>query len=267
MPPPETAAPSSAHVAVEPTDPGPAVADLDTIVSLSQATRLHLPVVRDLRRHQRGVGLRAPGRGAEEQRQARLVAGHGPGARRHRGPRCRHPHAPPGVGHLRARRLVLRPPRGVRHVPSPLPPRRAARRRGPLRHASCATRPSSSVSACAAPSTTDRSRLRGASTSCSGRTWVPSRTRPRSSTCAPRPPRAPTSTSGTSSRRAAGRCPSGSPRSASRSATRSAPATSSSGCASSSRWRCSTSWRPASRPRPPSRSGCRRGGPGTSATA
>ena len=52
-------------------------------------------------------------------------------------------------------------------------------------------------------------------------------------------------------------CRSGSPRSASRSATRSAPATSSSGCASSSRWRCSTS---SARTRPPprrSRSGCR----------
>ena len=62
-------------------------------------------------------------------------------------------------------------------------------------------------------------------------------------------------------------CRSGSPRSASRSATRSARATSCSGCASSSRWRCSTS--SGRRPRRPtrSRSGCRRAAPGTSATA
>ena len=65
--------------------------------------------------------------------------------------------------------------------------------------------------------------------------------RARSSTCAPRRPRARTSTSRTSSSRRARSCRSGSPRSASRSATRSARATSSSGCASSSRWRCSTS--------------------------
>ena len=91
-----------------------------------QAPRLHLPVVRDLRRHQRGVGLRAPRRGAEEQRQARLVEGDGPGPQRHRRPGRRDPHASPGVDHLRARRLVQRPARRVPRVPPPLPPRRAA---------------------------------------------------------------------------------------------------------------------------------------------
>ena len=54
-----------------------------------EAARLHLPVERDLRRHQRGLGLRSARRRAEEQRQARLVAGDGPGARRHRRTRCR----------------------------------------------------------------------------------------------------------------------------------------------------------------------------------
>ena len=118
-----------------------------------------------------------------------------------------------------------------------------------------------------ARSTTGRSRRRAASTSCSRRTWARSRRTPPSSTCARRRRRAPTSTSRTCSSRAARRCPSASPRSASPSATRSAPATSSSGCASSSRWRCSTSCGPERPPPRPSRSGCRRAAPGTSATA
>ena len=54
-----------------------------------QAPRLHLPVVRDLRRHQCRVGLRAARGRAQEQRQARLVAGHGPDPRRHRRARLR----------------------------------------------------------------------------------------------------------------------------------------------------------------------------------
>ena len=45
-----------------------------------QAARLRLPLVGDLRRHQRGLGLRTPGRGAQEQRQAGLVALDGAGA-------------------------------------------------------------------------------------------------------------------------------------------------------------------------------------------
>ena len=45
------------------------------------------------------------------------------------------------------------------------------------------------------------------------------------------------------------------------------PGTSCSGCASSSRWRCSTSCGPRRRLRRRSRSGCRRGGRGTSASA
>ncbi len=98
-----------------------------------QAARLHLPVVGDLRRHQRRVGLRPARRRAQEQRQARLVAGDGPGARRHRRARRRDPHAPAGLGHVRPRRLVQRPAGRVPDRPPPLPPRRAAGRRAPDR--------------------------------------------------------------------------------------------------------------------------------------
>ena len=118
---------------VDPNDVAPAVRRPRHDRVARQAPRLHLPVVRDLRRHQRGLGLRPARRRAQEQRQARLVAGDGPGARRHRRARCGHPHAPAGLGHVRARRLVQRPAGGVRHRPAPLPARRAARRRGPDR--------------------------------------------------------------------------------------------------------------------------------------
>ena len=134
-------------------------------------------------------------------------------------------------------------------LPPPLPPRRAAGRRATCRQTELKD-----------PDIVERLGLqvpqrrraavarRAASTSCSRRTWARSRTRRRSSTCARRPPRARTSTSRTSSSRCARSCPSASPRSARASATRSAPATSCSGCASSSRWRCSTS---CARTRPP----------------
>ena len=232
-----------------------------------QAARLRLPLERDLRRHQRRVGLRSARRRAQEQREAGLVALDGPGAGRHRRARRRDPDASAGVGHVRARRLVQRPAGRVPDRPQALPARRAARDREPHRDRPGRTRPSSNGSACAARTTAARCPRRAGSTSCSRRSWARSRTRRRSSTCARRRPRARTSTSRTSSSRRARSCRSGSPRSASRSATRSAPATSSSGCASSSRWRCSTS---SGRRRPPprrSRSGCRSDGPGTSATA
>ena len=68
----------------DPNDVAPAVASLETIVSLSKRRGFVFPELRDLRRDQRRLGLRAARRRAEEQRQARLVAGDGPGARRHR---------------------------------------------------------------------------------------------------------------------------------------------------------------------------------------
>ena len=112
-------------------DVAPAVADLDTIVSLAKRRGFVFPSSRDLRRHQRGLGLRPARRRAEEQRQARLVAGDGPGARRHRRARRGDPHAPAGVGHVGPRRVVQRPAGRVPDRPPALPPRRAARRRGP----------------------------------------------------------------------------------------------------------------------------------------
>ena len=79
------------------------------------------------------------------------------------------------------------------------PPRRAARRREPDRHGPARTRPSSSGSGSSARTTAARCRRRGASTSCSRRTWARSRTTRRWSTSGPRPRRARTSTSRTSS--------------------------------------------------------------------
>ena len=93
-----------------------------------EATRLHLSLVRDLRRHQRGLGLRAARRRAQEQRQAGVVADHGPGARRHRRPRRRDPHASPGLGDVRPRRIVQRPAGRMPDRPPAVPARRAAGR-------------------------------------------------------------------------------------------------------------------------------------------
>ena len=163
----------------QPADPGPPWRDLDTIVSLSKRRGFIFPSLGDLRRHQRRLGLRAARRRAQEQRQARLVARHGPGARRHRRPRRGHPHAPPGVGHLRPRRLVQRPARRVRAPAIAASASTSCPAPRPDRDATCATRPSSSASACAAPSTAGRSPRRAASTSCSGRTWARSRRTPR----------------------------------------------------------------------------------------
>ena len=244
-PPPDPAMPADATAhAAEVADPGPAVADLDTIVSLSKRRGFIFPsseiygginAVWDY--GPLGVELknnvkRAWWRAMVQERDD--IVGLDAGI-------LMHPQVWVTSGHVGS---FSDPLVECADLPSPLPARRAAGRRGALARPTCATRRSSSGWACAAPSTAARCRRRGASTSCSRRSWARSRRTPRSSTCAPRPRRAPTSTSRTSSRRAARRCPSASPRSASRSATRSAPATSSSGCASSSRWRCSTSCAP-----------------------
>ena len=131
--------------------------------------------------------------------------------------------------------------------PAPLPPRRAARRARTCRRRTCATRGSSSGSGSKCP-------VDGGPLSAPRQFNLMFKTHMGPveedaldrSTCAPRRRRAATSTSRTSSRPRARRSRSASPRSARASATRSAPATSSSGCASSSRWRCSTSSDPAS---------------------
>ena len=116
---------------IDPDDVAPAVAELDTIVSLSKRRGFIFPLERDLRRHQCGLGLRPPRRRTQEQRQARLVAVDGPGARRHRRARCRDPDAPRGLGDVRPCRVVQRPAGRMRDRPSPLPARRAAGRREP----------------------------------------------------------------------------------------------------------------------------------------
>ena len=100
-----------------------------------QAARLHLPVLRDLRRGRLDLRLR-PLRGtAQEQRQGRVVAGDAPGARRHRRDRLGDHPAPEGLGGLGAPRGLQRPPRPVpRQVQEALArgprARGAARRRG-----------------------------------------------------------------------------------------------------------------------------------------
>ena len=129
-----------------------------------EAARLRLPELRDLRRHQRRMGLRAAGRGAQEQRQAGVVAGDGPGARRHRRPGRRHHHGAPGLGHLRPRRQLQRPAGRVPDLPAALPPRRAAGRREPDEHRAGRSRPSSSAWASSARPTGARFPPRAAST-------------------------------------------------------------------------------------------------------
>ena len=148
----------------DPNDVAPAVANLETIVSLSKRRGFIFPsseiygginAVWDY--GPLGVELknnvkRAWWRAMVQERDDIV------------GPRRGHPHAPAGVGHVGPRRVVQRPAGRVRDRPAALPPRRAARRRGPHARPSCATRASSSGSACAARSTAGRCRRRAAST-------------------------------------------------------------------------------------------------------
>ena len=184
-----------------------------------QAPRVRLPQFGNLRRHQRRLGLRPPWRRAEKQRQARLVAGDGPGARRHRRPRRRHPDAPPGLGHVRSRRFV----------------------RDPLVECARAVTAFGCDELPGTESLTETDKRDPTSSSAwasSARSPGPARPPRRFnlmfktfmgpvendaavSTCAPRPRRASTSTSRTCSTRRARSCPSASPRSARPSATRS----------------------------------------------
>ena len=92
-----------------------------------EATRLRLPVERDLRRLPVDLGLRAARRAAQAQREGRLVALDGAAARRHRRPRRRHPHGAEGVGGERAPRDLHRPARRLPQLQGALPRRPAAR--------------------------------------------------------------------------------------------------------------------------------------------
>ena len=117
-------------VAVDPNDVQPAVANLETIVSLSKrrgfifpsseiygginAVWDYGPLGVELKNNVKRAWWKAMVQDRND-----IV-----------GPGRRDPHASPGVGHLRARRLVQRPARRVPRVPPPLPPRRAAGHRG-----------------------------------------------------------------------------------------------------------------------------------------
>ena len=213
------------------------------------------------------MGLRAARRRAQEQREARVVAVDGPGARRHRRARCRDPHAPTGLGDIRSRRQLQRPTRRVPDRPSPVPSRRVAGGRGPVRHG--------------APGPGHRRAARSA---------LPGRRR---ATIRPAPLQPHVQdVHGTGRGGRLGHLPA--PRDgpglvrqlqerpavvAQEAAVRDRPdrevvpqrdlarATSCSGCASSSRWRCSTSFGPRARPLRPSRPGSRPVARGTSASA
>ena len=198
---------------------------MEKVVSLCHAPRLHLPLGRDLRRLPLHLRLR-PARGQHAaQRQGRLVALHGPAARRRGRPRRGHPRparglgglGPPGHLHRPAGRLpqlqralarrqdrrglpqlrLERPHRGPRLQPDVQDACRPGRGRGPRRLPAPRDRPGHVHQL--------RQRARHDAQEAAR---------------------------------------SASPRSASRSATRSRRRTSSSAPASSSRWRWSTSSRP-----------------------
>ncbi len=95
--------------------------------------RLHLPVGRDLRRLPLHLRLR-PARGQHAaQRQERLVARHGPAARRRGRPRCRHPRPPGRVGGLGPPGHLHRPPGRLQELPRALAGRQDRRRLPQLR--------------------------------------------------------------------------------------------------------------------------------------
>ena len=99
-----------------------------------QGHGVHLPVVGDLRRDQRVLGLRPAGGGAEAEHQGGVVAGHGPqpAARPgrpgdpHGRAGLRHHHEPEGLGRQRPRRRLHRPDGGLQDQQKALP-RRSAR--------------------------------------------------------------------------------------------------------------------------------------------
>ena len=100
---------------------------MDRVVNLAQATRLRLPVERDLRRLPLHLGLRAARRAAQAQREGRLVALDGAAPRRHRRPRRRDPHGAEGLGGERPPRDVHRPAGRLPQLQGALPRRPAAR--------------------------------------------------------------------------------------------------------------------------------------------
>src|SRR5262249_22067183 len=76
-----------------------------------EATRVRVPVERDLRRVPEHLGLRTARRPPEAQRQGRMVAHDGAATRRRRRPRRRHPDGTEGLGGERSSRDLHRPAR------------------------------------------------------------------------------------------------------------------------------------------------------------
>jgi len=74
-----------------------------------QTARLLVSIKRNLRRHQRLLGLRPAGRRAQTQRQGGLVALGDQGAGRHGRPGRRHPDEPQSLGNQRPRGEFRRP--------------------------------------------------------------------------------------------------------------------------------------------------------------
>ena len=161
---------------------------MDKLVSLVQAARLRLPVLRDLRRHSARCWDYGPlGVELKQQRQGPLVARDGARARRHRGPRRRDPHAPARLGGLRPRRGLHRSAGGLQDVQGALPRRQARRRALPAEAAQDARRACRVRAHRAAPVQPDVQDVHGAGRGGRGA----------SSTCGPRRRRASTSTSRT----------------------------------------------------------------------
>ena len=178
-----------------------------------QAARVRVPVVRDLRRPRLVLRLRPLRRPAQGQHQAALAVGDGAGAGRHRRARLVDHPPPAGLGGIRPRRRLHRPARRLQVLQEALP-RRPSRGR--------AVRPAPEQAARARRPTATSPR-RATSTSCSRRASARWRRPASPSTSARRRPRASSSTSRTSPRSRAASRRSASPRSASRSATRSRP--------------------------------------------
>ena len=92
-----------------------------------QAAGLDLPRLGDLRRHRQHLRLRALRRAPEAQRDGRVVARDGAGARRHRRPGLGDHPAPAHVGGLRAPGRLHRPAGRLPHVQAALPGRPSGR--------------------------------------------------------------------------------------------------------------------------------------------
>src|SRR5258708_27113396 len=81
-----------------------------------EATRLHLPILRDLRRHRISVGLWSAWRRAQKEPQGSLVARDGARTERHRGTRRGDPDASARLGSEWARQRIRRSAGGLQEL-------------------------------------------------------------------------------------------------------------------------------------------------------